>query len=107
MHQLPSSILSTLQQLADKGFELLPMPELESHYVVTRDGIVAMVERREDGSFGSSGNPGKLTERGLALFVRRGDRFLFVAKGLEEEATQAEAVAAQHFASELRQALET
>jgi hypothetical protein len=106
MDGIPASVLGTLQRLAAQGFELLPMPELETHYVVTRDGIVAMVERREDGSFGSSGNPGKLTDRGLALFVRRGDRFLFVAKGLEEEATPEEAASAQGFASELRRALE-
>jgi hypothetical protein len=106
MDEIPASVLGTLQRLSAKGFELLPMPELETHYVVTRDGMVAIVERREDGSFGSSGNPGKLTGRGLALFVRRGSRFLFVAKGLEEEATREEAAAAQEFASELHRVLE-
>lgn len=102
---LPPALFATLERLAAFGFDLAPIPELETHYLVTRDGLVAMVERREDGGFGSSGNPGKITEKGFALFVRRGERFVFAAKGLEVEATAEEAEAAQRFAAELRTAI--
>ena len=102
---LTPAILATLQRLADLDFELLPMPELTNYYVVSRGEFVAMVERREDGAFGSSGNPGKIGERGFALFVRRGDRAVFASKGHEDLASPEDVVAVQAFAAELKQAL--
>lgn len=104
-NSLTPEILATLQRLADLNFELLPMPEITTHYVVSRGEFVAMVARRENGSFGSSGNPGKVGERGLALFVRRDDRMVFASKGFEELATPEEIEAVQAFAAELKQAL--
>jgi hypothetical protein len=102
---LTPAILATLQRLADFGFELQPTPELTKYYIISRGEFVAMVERREDGSFGSSGNPGKVGERGFALFVRRGDRAVFASKRHEVLATLEEIVAVQAFAAELKQAL--
>ena len=81
------------------------MAELSAHYVIARDGFVAMVERREDGAFGSSGNPGKLGSHGLALFVRSGDRDYFIAKGLRELASPEESVSVRRFAADLKAAL--
>ena len=98
-------IFATLERLAALHFELLPMPELTTHYVIARGPFVAMVDRREDGSFGRSGNPGKIGERGFALFVRRGERAVFASKGHEEEASPEEAEAVRAFATELKQAL--
>ncbi|MCL4850078.1 MAG: hypothetical protein KJZ78_01700 [Bryobacteraceae bacterium] len=103
--EISPAILATLERLAELHFELVPMPELTTHYVIARGAFVSMVDRREDGSFGSSGNPGKIGERGLALFVRRGERAVFASKGHEEEASQEEAEAARVFAAELKQAL--
>lgn len=102
---LPPAIYATLQRLAGLNFEILPVPELSTYYLIARGPFVAMVERREDGSFGSSGNPGKIGERGFALFVRKGERAVFASKGHEEMATPEEAEAAQAFAAELKKAL--
>lgn len=102
---LSPAIYATLERLAGLKFEILPIPDLSAYYVVARGPFVAMVERREDGSFGSSGNPGKIGERGFALFVRKGERAVFASKGHEELATPEEAEAAQAFAAELKQAL--
>ena len=103
---LTPQILSTLERLAEAGFELLPMAEIGTHYVVARDGYVAMVDRREDGSFGSSGNPGKIGPRGFALFLRRGGRTVFASKGHEEEASAEVAAAVQAFAADLKRAID-
>lgn len=96
---------ATLERLATAGFELLPMQEVGTHYIVARDGIIAFVQRYESGEFGSSGNPGKLSDRGLATFVHRGDTGAFVAKGLELEATEEERQTVVRFASDLKAAL--
>lgn len=96
---------ATLGRLAAAGFELLPMLDMGTHYIVARDGLVAFVHRHEDGNFGSSGNPGKLCDRGLATFVRRGDEGAFVAKGLELPASSEECAAVLRFARELKAAL--
>lgn len=105
MQEVTPAIQNTLVRLATAGFEVLPMLDVGTHYIVGRDGLMAFVQRYEDGSFGSSGNPGKLCERGLATFVRRGDGGVFQAKGLELEATPDEYEAAIRFATDLGQAL--
>jgi hypothetical protein len=105
MQELTPELQATLARLATAGFEVLPMLDVGTHYIVGRDGLIAFVQRHEDGAFGSSGNPGKLCERGLATFVRRGEGGVFQAKGLELEATVAEYDAAIRFAIDLRHAL--
>ncbi len=102
---LPPAILATLRRLAGLNFEILPMADLSAYYVIARGPFVAMVERREDGSFGRSGNPGKLGKRGFALFVRKGEGAIFAAKGHEEIATPEEVEAVRVFAAELKEAL--
>lgn len=105
MEALSGEIQATLERLAAHGIELLPMAEVSTHYVVARDGFVAMVERRENGAFGSSGNPGKLTSQGLALFVRQGDSDYFIARGLREAASPEESIAVRRFAADLKAAV--
>lgn len=102
MQELTPEIQATLSRLAIAGFELLPMLDVSTHYIVGRDGLIAFVQRHEDGRFGSSGNPGKLCERGLATFVRRGEAGVFMAKGLEISATDEEYAAVVAFAKDLR-----
>ncbi|MCW5966616.1 MAG: hypothetical protein KIT83_21440 [Bryobacterales bacterium] len=105
MQELSKEVQETLGRLAAAGFELLPMLDVGTHYIVGRDGLIALVQRHEDGNFGSSGNPGKLCERGLATFVRRGTAGAFVAKGMEITATADECAAVGAFAEDLRIAL--
>ncbi len=105
MQELTPEIQATLSRLATAGFEVLPMLDVGNHYIVGRDGLIAFVQRHEDGAFGSSGNPGKLSDRGLATFLRRGDGGVFQAKGLEIEATREEHAAAIRFAEDLRRAI--
>jgi hypothetical protein len=101
------SIETTIDKLANAGFEVVALPDMESFYLVARDGLAAFVQRHEDGSFGSSGNPGKLCHLGWTTFVWRGERNgAFVAKGAEVEATLDECNAVARFASELKQALQ-
>ncbi|MCZ2156254.1 MAG: hypothetical protein LC114_20520 [Bryobacterales bacterium] len=103
--QLTPEILATLQRLADAGFDLVPDPELRTHYIIRRGDYLAMVERRPDGSFGGSGSPGKLTTRGFAPLVRHGEQAVFRAKRHDEPASQEEVRAIRSFAAELKQAL--
>ncbi|MBI3473928.1 MAG: hypothetical protein HY013_21440 [Candidatus Solibacter usitatus] len=93
-----------LERLAAAGIQLLPA-EMQSHYVFERDGFVSLVERAA-GGFGAIGTPAKLTGRGLALLVWRGERAFFVSKGFEEEADDGEVAALRRFLSDLEQALE-
>ena len=105
MQELSKEIRETLGRLATTGFELLPMLDVGTHYIVGRDGLIALVQRHEDGGFGSSGNPGRLSERGLATFVRRAETGAFVAKGLDLPASPEECETVAKFASDLRLAL--
>jgi hypothetical protein len=77
---------ATFQKLIDANIQLLPLPEVTTHFVFERDGFVALVERMKDG-FGAVGTAGLLVEKGLAPLVWRGDSAFFVAKGLERPAT--------------------
>jgi hypothetical protein len=94
-----------LERLARAGFELLPTLEILTHYVLERDGFVALVERRPDGGFGAAGAPGRLLEGAFAVLVWRGSEALFVAKGREEVATAEQVAAVRRFDAELREAL--
>ncbi len=105
MQELTPEMQATLGRLATAGFELLPILDVGTHYIVGRDGLIAFVQRHEDGGFGSSGNPGKLSERGLATFVRRGEAGVFMAKGLELEASPEECGMVAKFANDLKTAL--
>jgi hypothetical protein len=94
-----------LQRLAERGIQLLPAVEITSHFIFERDGFVALVERKEQG-FGNIGTPGLLVEQGgFAALVWRGGEPWFVARSLEQRATDQQVAAIRSFAHDLEYAL--
>lgn len=99
---MDASLIGKLERMAAAGIQLLPTPEVPTHFVFERDGCVVLVERRGEG-FGAVGSPGLLVEQGgFAALVERGGRSYFVWKGGEREAQQSEASAARRLFTELR-----
>jgi hypothetical protein len=95
-----------IERLAGAGFQLLPTPEITTHYVLERDGFVALVERRPDNSFGQAGSPGILAEGGFAALVWRQEGPVFVGKGREIPAAADRVDALRRFDADLKKALE-
>jgi|SRR3954453_23088456 len=93
-----------LERLVAAGIQLLPVVEISNHYVFERDGFVALVERRGEG-FGGIGSAGRLTEKGIAPLVLRGDGAFFVAKGLEQAASPEQVEQIRRFQADLKFAL--
>lgn len=94
-----------LARLVAANIQLLPITQIENHFVFERDGFVSLVERTRSGGFGRIGAAGLLTDRGMAVLVERSARMLFVAKGLELEATMEQVNALRAFDQDLRAAL--
>ena len=94
-----------LERLARAGFQMLPAFEIPTHYVLERDGFVALVERTAEGGFGRVGTPGRLADGSFAVLVWKGEQPFFVAKGREAAATAGEVEALRRFDGELRLAL--
>ena len=92
-----------LEKIAAAGIQIIPA-EISSHFLFSRDGFVALVERKDD-SFGSIGSSGLLTDRGLAVLVWRGPKAFFVARGFEQEASAEQVAQLRAFAADLRNAL--
>ena len=97
-------IAAILERLAAAGFQFVPALEITTHYVIERDGIVALVERAEDG-FGGIGSPGLLTEKGFAALVRSGEGAFFIAKGYREPASERQIRKVRAFSEDLQRAL--
>lgn len=97
-------MFAILERLVAAGIELLPAPEVSTHFIFTRHGFVALVERRGD-AFGGIGSAGLLMEQGLAPLVWRGARAFFVARGFEQEATAEEVENLKRFSADLKAAL--
>ncbi len=95
-----------VERLTSAGFQLLPTFEITTHYVVTRDGFVALVERRLDGGMGHFGAPGMLRDGMFAALVWRGEAAVFVTKGKEWQADREQVAALRKFDADLRTALE-
>lgn len=93
-----------LERLVAAGIQLLPALEINTHYVFERDGFLALVERAPEG-FGGVGSAGILTGGGFAALIQRGDRFCFVAKGFEQEASDSQVAALRSFSADLKAAL--
>jgi hypothetical protein len=94
-----------LQRLVDLGIELAPVVEFPRHFVFTRGGYVALVERRGD-SFGAIGAPGLYTDHGtLAMLVWRREEAWLVAKGWERRAKASEVEGMRRFGEDLARAL--
>jgi hypothetical protein len=94
-------VIAQLERLAAAGFQILPLEGLETHFVLERDGFVALVERKVDG-FGGTGSAGLLTGKGFAALVWRGERAFFVGKGFEQAATVGQVAALRRFDADLR-----
>jgi hypothetical protein len=95
---------ATFQKLVDANIELLPVPEITSHFVFHRDGFAALVERVRD-NFGRIGAAGLLTEQGLAVLQWRGSDAFFVLKDLEQPASTVEIDRLRAFQRDLESAL--
>jgi hypothetical protein len=100
-------VTDVFDRLAAAGIQLLPAVEISTHYVFERGGYVALVARKPDGGFGSVGGTGILTGKGFAAAVLRGDRWFFVAKSFEQEASAEQAEQLRRFSFDLKSALES
>ncbi|MGH9631803.1 MAG: hypothetical protein ACRD7E_26150 [Bryobacteraceae bacterium] len=98
-------MMEKLERLAAAGIQLLPAPEITTHYLLARDGFVVLIERKPDDGFGGIGAPGLLTERGLAPLVWRQDLPFFVTKDLELPAEPGQVEGIRRFQADLKQAL--
>lgn len=92
------------QKLVNFNIQLLPLPEITTHFVFERDGFVALVDRVND-EFGSVGAAGLLTDKGLAPLVWRGDSAYFVTRSFEQTATEEQVRQLRAFQSDLVAAL--
>ena len=97
-------LLAQLERLAASGIQILPVPEIVSHFVLERNGCVVLVERREDG-FGAIGSPGALSDQGFAALVQRDGRDWFIGRNESREATESEAAEARGLYRDLREIL--
>lgn len=98
-------MIEKLEKLAAAGIQLIPAPDLTTHFLFARDGFVSLVERTKEDGFGNIGSPGLLTEAGLAVLVWRGDEAWFVRRGFEQRATEEEVVKLRAFGRDLQAAL--
>jgi hypothetical protein len=101
---LSPAILSKLERLAAADIRLLPVPEIETYFVLERGGYMALVERTPDG-FGRIGSAGLLTEKGFAALVWRGPQPFFAGKEYERAAGPEEVAELRAFQADLGSAL--
>ncbi|MBM3787366.1 MAG: hypothetical protein FJW30_23655 [Acidobacteria bacterium] len=101
---MDAELLAKLERVLAARIELVPDLKIASHYVFTRDGFAALVERRES-CFGNIGAPGIVTEQGFAALVWRGERGVFQGRGFEQDATPAQVESLRAFDRDLRAAL--
>jgi len=95
-------LVQQLEHIAAAGIQLVPAPEVATHFVFERDGCVVLVERRDAG-FGAVGSPGLLVEEGgFAALVERNGRSFFIWKGGERKASGGEAESARRLFTDLR-----
>lgn len=92
------------ERLAADNIQIIPTPELSTHFLFERDGFVSLVERSANG-FAKSGAPGLLTEQGIAQLVWRKELAYFVTKGFERQASAQEVDQLRHFSRDLSNAL--
>jgi hypothetical protein len=92
------------QKLVASNIELLPIPEITTHFVFHRDGFAALVDRVHD-TFGQVGTAGLLTPKGIAPLFWRADRPIFVLKDIEEPATEHQVQQLRSFQKDLESAL--
>lgn len=94
-----------LEKLVELDIQLMPLPQVERHWVFERGGYLALVERTRENGFGGIGSAGLLTASGMAVLVQRGGGHAFVAKGFEVNATAEQVESLRRFADDLKTAL--
>lgn len=97
-------MVEKLQKLVAARIQLLPALQIGSHFVLERDGFVALVERKDEG-FGAIGTAGLLTMKGPAPLVWRGNDPWFVTKSFEQPATDEQVASLRAFQVDLQGAL--
>lgn len=101
---MDAALLAKLERVLAAGIEFVPDLKITSHYVFTRDGFAALVEKR-DGGFGNIGAPGIVTESGFAALVWRAESPVFVGRGFEHPASAEQVESLRAFDRDLRAAL--
>ena len=101
----PGPLQDVIERLSSAGFQLLPALQISTHYVLERDGFLALVERRPDEGFGNAGAPGLLLDGSFAVLIWKEGAPFFVAKGREQPATPEQVAALRSFDADLRRAL--
>jgi hypothetical protein len=102
---MTNELILKLERIAAAGIQIIPTPEVPTHFVFERDGCVVLVERRGEG-FGAVGSPGMLSSHGgFAALVEQNGRPWFIAKGEKREAQPGEAEAARRLFNEVKGAL--
>ncbi len=101
---MTQEILARLERIAALGIRILPLAEIQSHFVFERDGCAVLVERRQ-GGFGGVGGPGLLVDSGFAALVELDGRPWFLGKSLKRQATETEAQNARRLFTDLKTAL--
>lgn len=94
-----------LERLVAANIRLLPLTQIEKHWVFEREGMISLVERTKENGFGQIGSAGLLTERGMAALVQRGEHLYFVAKDFELKATAEQVGCLRRFSTDLAAAL--
>ncbi len=94
-----------MERLDGAGFRLLPAFQIPTHYLLERDGFVALVERLPDGSFGAAGAPGLLVEGAMAMLVWKQAGPRWVAKSIDLPASGEQVESLRRFDGDLRAAL--
>jgi hypothetical protein len=92
---------SQIAHLELLGISVLTEIRLDKHWVVERDGFIALIEKASNGP-GRLGAAGLLTEKGLAPLIWRGAEPTFVAKDLEQIATNEQVQQIRGFQADLQ-----
>lgn len=93
-----------LECLAAGGVNILPATEINTHFVLERDGFIVLVERTA-GGFGRVGSAGLLTDHGFAALVWRGARAFFIARNFEQPAAEQQVDALRSFSQIVKNCL--
>jgi len=101
---MDAALLAKLERILAARIELVPDLDITTHYVFSRDGFAALVEKR-DGQFGNVGAPGLVTEKGFAALMWRGKQGVFVGRGFELMATEDQVASIRAFDRDLNEAL--
>ncbi len=104
MSGLGPETLAKLERLAAAGIRILPLPGVDSHFALERDGYAVLVAKSA-GGFGEVGSAGLVTEEGLAVLVWRNGRPYFVTRRRRIEATSAQVEELRRFSAAVEEAL--